>query len=235
MVLNREWRILLGGPALAADRNLRKRLSSDYVLATAECVERARDLMESGDIDVVLSEQQYPDGRGVEFLQGIRITQPNAIRILVLANARRDEIVKAINDAAVYQVISAPWDAEQISLILKRALEGRELARIHRYLSRELKFADSVLHRQNELITVKHLSSQIARSRPQPGPLRSAPTQGATLKETVEHLETVLVRQTLQRNHWNHTRAARELGLSRVGLANKIRRYGIERATPQEE
>ena len=35
---------------------------------------------------------------------------------------------------------------------------------------------------------------------------------------------------TLDRCAWNHSRSARELGLSRVGLANKIKRYGIERA-----
>jgi two-component system response regulator HupR/HoxA len=68
--------------------------------------------------------------------------------------ARREEIVKAINDAAIYQVITSAWEPEQIGLLLKRALESRELARIHRYLSRELKFADAVLHRQNESMTI---------------------------------------------------------------------------------
>ena len=31
----------------------------------------------------------------------------------------------------------------------------------------------------------------------------------------------------LERHRWNHTRAADELGLSRVGLSNKLKRYGI--------
>ena len=39
------------------------------------------------------------------------------------------------------------------------------------------------------------------------------------------------VRDTLDRCAWNHSRAARELGLSRVALANKIKRYAIERAS----
>ncbi|TIT84701.1 MAG: hypothetical protein E5W59_26680, partial [Mesorhizobium sp.] len=29
------------------------------------------------------------------------------------------------------------------------------------------------------------------------------------------------------RNHWNQSRTAAELGLSRVGLANKIKRYSL--------
>jgi two-component system response regulator HupR/HoxA len=48
------------------------------------------------------------------------------------------------------------------------------------------------------------------------------------LKETVERIERQLVSQALIRNKWNHSRAARELGLSRVGLANKVKRYNLE-------
>jgi len=147
---NDELKVLLAGPTLGADKALRKRISGDYGLLTADTIERAGKLMQSGDVDVVVSEQHYDDGRGVDFLQHMRVLQPNTIRILVLVSARREEIVKAINDAAIYQVIMAPWEPEQISLMLKRALESRELARIHRYLSRELKFADAVLHQQNE-------------------------------------------------------------------------------------
>jgi two-component system response regulator HupR/HoxA len=43
----------------------------------------------------------------------------------------------------------------------------------------------------------------------------------------VQHLEKHLVHATLERCHWNQSKAAGELGLSRVGLANKIRRYGL--------
>jgi two-component system response regulator HupR/HoxA len=89
---------------------------------------------------------------------------------------------------------------------------------------------------EGEFITLKHQSPDIAKSRPQPGrqfgfPL---PGQGATLKETVEHLEAQLVRDTLQRHNWNHSRASRELGLSRVGLADKVKRYRIERDSAAE-
>jgi two-component system response regulator HupR/HoxA len=150
MVQASEPRVLLAGPSLAADKALRKRLDDDYVLSIAETLEQADHTMQSDAIDVVVSEQQFSDGRGVDFLQRMRVLHADSIRILVLAAARREEIVRAINEAAIYQVIMAPWEPEQISLRLKRALESRELARIHRYLSRELKFADAVLHRQNE-------------------------------------------------------------------------------------
>ncbi len=36
------------------------------------------------------------------------------------------------------------------------------------------------------------------------------------------------MRETLIRHRWNKSRAAKELGLSRVGLRGKLERYGLE-------
>ena len=49
-----------------------------------------------------------------------------------------------------------------------------------------------------------------------------------TLKET----ELALIRQSLETQGWNVTRAAEVLGISRVTLARKIKRYGLIRPTP---
>jgi two-component system response regulator HupR/HoxA len=56
--------------------------------------------------------------------------------------------------------------------------------------------------------------------------------RGETLKEKIESLEKHLVREALARHKWNRSRVAEELGLSRVGLANKIRRYGLNEQPP---
>ncbi|WP_455383925.1 sigma-54-dependent transcriptional regulator [Acidihalobacter prosperus] len=53
--------------------------------------------------------------------------------------------------------------------------------------------------------------------------------QGGTLKERVENLEAAILRETLLRHRWNKSRAAEELGLSRVGLRSKLDRYGLDR------
>jgi two-component system response regulator HupR/HoxA len=49
-----------------------------------------------------------------------------------------------------------------------------------------------------------------------------------TLKERMEALEARVLHETLIRLRWNKTRAAQELGLSRVGLRSKLTRYGLE-------
>jgi two-component system response regulator HupR/HoxA len=45
----------------------------------------------------------------------------------------------------------------------------------------------------------------------------------------VEQLEARILKEVLIRHRWNKSRAAEELGLSRVGLRSKLDRYQLER------
>ena len=48
------------------------------------------------------------------------------------------------------------------------------------------------------------------------------------LKDRLEALESRILRETLIRHRWNKSRAAKELGLSRVGLRLKLQRHNLE-------
>ena len=52
-------------------------------------------------------------------------------------------------------------------------------------------------------------------------------TAEGPLKDRVEAIEARILRETLTRLKWNKSRAAEELGLSRVGLRSKLDRYGV--------
>ncbi len=56
-----------------------------------------------------------------------------------------------------------------------------------------------------------------------------------SLKDRMSALEVRIIRETLIRHRWNKSKAAKELGLSRVGLRGKLERYGLEnvRAMPR--
>ena len=56
-----------------------------------------------------------------------------------------------------------------------------------------------------------------------------------TLKDRVEMMEMRILRETMTRLKWNKSRAASELGLSRVGLRAKLDRYGIEPSAAMAE
>ncbi len=50
---------------------------------------------------------------------------------------------------------------------------------------------------------------------------------GGSLKEKVAKIEAQIIREALIRHRWNKTKVAEELGLSRVGLRQKMERFGI--------
>lgn len=56
----------------------------------------------------------------------------------------------------------------------------------------------------------------------------TAQPRSGTLQARLEAVEASILREALLRLRWNKTRAARELGLSRVGLRQKLIRLGLE-------
>jgi two-component system response regulator HupR/HoxA len=85
------------------------------------------------------------------------------------------------------------------------------------------------LAEDGEYLTTKNMSPAILAAPPlqRSGLANGFVAQGATLKDKVESLEKNVLSEALTRHRWNQSRAANELGLSRVGLANKIKRYGL--------
>lgn len=83
------------------------------------------------------------------------------------------------------------------------------------------------LAEQGGYISARHLSSVFDEVRPISSEIPAFAKPGQPLKSMVEALEKQVVQSTLQRHHWNQSKAAQELGLSRVGLANKIKRYAL--------
>ena len=56
----------------------------------------------------------------------------------------------------------------------------------------------------------------------------SALPQKGTLQERLDAIEAMVLREVMLRLRWNKTAAAKELGLSRVGLRAKLLRFGLE-------
>lgn len=114
-----------------------------YRVIVALTVKKALTLIEDANIDLVISETQIEGEDALNILRQCRVSCPNAMRLLV--KGENDDVVwkhEAAELAAIYQFIRKPLDVEQIGLVVKRALEARELARRHRLISRELKLND---------------------------------------------------------------------------------------------
>lgn len=60
------------------------------------------------------------------------------------------------------------------------------------------------------------------------GDLATAVPAHGTLADRLDVIEAMVLRETLLRHRWNKTKAAAELGLSRVGLRAKMQRFGLD-------
>ena len=88
------------------------------------------------------------------------------------------------------------------------------------------------LAKDGEYLTTQNMSPMLLATPPRKASsLNGFTPEGETLKDKVESLEKHLVGEVLLRHRWNQSRAADELGLSRVGLANKIKRYDLDGAS----
>jgi two-component system response regulator HupR/HoxA len=119
-------------------------LSSQYyrVLAVRSAAE-ARSALADAHVDLVIADGDG-SGEGLDLLSDLRISHPDIIRLLVL-DSQSGLAPQALSAAAIYQFLRKPLDAVQVGLVVKRALETRELARRHRLLSREFKFSGESL------------------------------------------------------------------------------------------
>jgi two-component system NtrC family response regulator len=59
----------------------------------------------------------------------------------------------------------------------------------------------------------------------------TSPDRGGPLREQHERVERALVRDALERAGGNVSQAARQLGISRPALYDRLRRFGLERAS----
>jgi two-component system response regulator HupR/HoxA len=110
------------------------------------------------------------------------------------------------------------------------------LAELRNEVTRMLIFA------QGPMLGAELIGRAILQAAPsEAGADRSADAElmgGGTLKDRVELMEMRILRETLTRLRWNKSRAAVELGLSRVGLRAKLDRHGLADPSgrvPEEE
>lgn len=134
---------------------------------------------------------------------------PLAYSILDEAMGRLGKKVKGFTDEAIacLQAYRWPGNVRELQNEIKRML----IMAHENYLGADLISARIVLAAPDE-------------TQPDLEPVNGI---DGSLKKRVATLESRILKETLIRHRWNKTRAAEELGLSRVGLRSKLERYEL--------
>ncbi len=106
---DRSWVILVVEAEQPAQGLLARCLQEDYQVLTTTSGQAAFDILADNEVDLVLYDLVLPDMSGVEFFSRIRVANPEAMRVLLTDCRDPDEVIRSINEAAVYQIMSRAW------------------------------------------------------------------------------------------------------------------------------
>lgn len=100
-----------------------------YRTLTAESGKAGLEILEREQIDLVISDMRMPEMDGARFLEEVRTRWPHVIRLLLTGYADISSTIAAINRGEVYRYISKPWNDNDLTLVIRDALENNRLRR----------------------------------------------------------------------------------------------------------
>jgi len=132
------------------EKNIRTGLAAALKLDGYEVVLAAdgREGMEialRGDIDLVITDLRMPLMSGEEVLKRVTTETPGVPVIVLTGHGTVESAVDAMR-AGAYDFLTKPLNLDRLSLLVKRALQSRELILQHRELEREIENKKSFEH-----------------------------------------------------------------------------------------
>ncbi|MEM6481302.1 MAG: sigma-54 dependent transcriptional regulator [Pseudomonadota bacterium] len=119
---------------------MRMALEDDFDCLTAEDADEATRLMEENFVQAVFCDHRMPGKTGVEFLSEVRDRWPETVRIIITGYTETNDMIAAINEAGIYQLITKPWHPDQLMMAAQNAAQLFQLSRDHDRLSLEMRF-----------------------------------------------------------------------------------------------
>ena len=124
-----KYKILVVDDEPANVRALERLFKQDYDVFTAGSGADALFLLEHHDMALLIADQRMPGMSGIELMQRTARLRPHMVRILLTGYTDVDSLIEAINSGYVYKYITKPWNNDDLSLTVARALEHYETTR----------------------------------------------------------------------------------------------------------
>lgn len=92
-----------------------------FNVSLAENATEALTLINSTEIDVVITDHMMPSISGVDLLERLKIGHPHIGRILITGVNDINIVIEAINRGEVYRFLSKPWVKDDLSQTIESA------------------------------------------------------------------------------------------------------------------
>jgi DNA-binding NtrC family response regulator len=161
-------RVLVADDEKNIREGLREALLLDgYEVLTAGDGREAQEIVERGEVDLLITDLKMPRLSGEELLKVVTSQFPTVPVIILTGHGTIESAVQAMHDGA-YDFLTKPVNLDRLSLLVRRALSNRELALQNKAMQEELErrsgFA-SIIGRSAEMRQVFELVRQVAPSR----------------------------------------------------------------------
>ena len=117
----------------------------DFELHLANSGAEALEVLRGSDAAVLLTDQRMPGMTGVEVLEQAKEIRPDTVRIVVTAFKDAASILDAVNKGDVYRYVVKPWNADEMRVTIRNAIERWALTRENQRLVEQLRAVNAYL------------------------------------------------------------------------------------------
>lgn len=117
-----------------------------YRVLTASSGEKGLEALETHKVNVILSDMRMPNMNGVEFLNRVKETHPDTIRIVLSGYTDLDFVTEAINRGAIYKFLTKPWDDELLRENIRKAFHQYDLEHNNACMNTEIERMSGMLN-----------------------------------------------------------------------------------------
>jgi len=108
-----------------------------YLVDQADCAEKALEFLDATSYDLVISDVKMPGLDGIALLGRIKERSPDTAVLMMTAFSTAEQAVEAMKLGA-YDYLAKPFKVEEVKVLVRNALEKRDLKRENQRLRREV-------------------------------------------------------------------------------------------------
>jgi response regulator RpfG family c-di-GMP phosphodiesterase len=94
--------------------SLRHQFHRSYRVLTRTTGMEAVEILETDEVELILSDQRMPGMTGDQLLRRARELKPDAIRMLFTGYADIQAVISAVNEGHIFRYILKPWDSTEL-------------------------------------------------------------------------------------------------------------------------
>lgn len=131
-------------------------MDEDYECYFANSGQEALSVMESRDINVIITDMRMPIMNGLDLLKIVKSRYPDVIKGIFTGHAEISQIAATINQIDVFKFVLKPWDLEKdLKPAIDQSIEQYDLINNNKILTKKLEEKEKELIIKNEELSIK--------------------------------------------------------------------------------